>query len=202
MPHCPRGRTAIPAGSPTQSRSAARTAIRQRHGAVAVRRGLFSRDQRIASAPGTARRTTTTPPLGRLECLTRERSVPQEYASAVMSAPRYTLSRKEPQETGSEQKSYVKPELHHVAVAHDVVFAFHAHPAGRLRRVHGAGCHQFVKRNDLGFDETALEVGMDDAGSLGGRRSLGNRPCPCCLRTGRQGGLKPKRVETGTGQSI
>lgn len=41
-----------------------------------------------------------------------------------MSAPRYTLSRKEPQETGSEQKSYIEPELHDVAVLHQVVLAF------------------------------------------------------------------------------
>src|SRR5690625_3098873 len=131
MPHCSWGRAAIPTGSPTQSRSAARTAIRQRHGAVAVRRGLFSQDQRIASTPGTARRTTT-PPQGRLECLTCGRSVPQEYAPAVMSAPRYTLSRKELQKTRSEQKSYIEPELHHVAVDHHVVLALDPHLSAGL----------------------------------------------------------------------
>ena len=32
----------------------------------------------------------------------------------MMSAPRYTLSRKELQKTRSEQKSYIKPELDHI----------------------------------------------------------------------------------------
>src|SRR5699024_10972571 len=131
MPHCSWGRTAIRTGSPTQSRSAARTAIRQRHGAVAVRRGLFSQDQRIVSTPGTSRRTTT-PPQGRLECLTCGRSVPQEYAPAVMSAPRYTLSRKEPQETGSEQKSYIETELDRVPDSTDVRCAATGHSVTAL----------------------------------------------------------------------
>src|SRR5258707_10216393 len=41
---------------------------------------------------------------------------------------------------------------------------------------HRAGGHQVVVGDDLGLDEAALEVGVDDAGGLGSGGPLADRP--------------------------
>src|SRR5262245_31311003 len=74
------------------------------------------------------------------------------------------------------QYSDVEPELDDVAVAHHVLLALDAHLAGGLGRGHRAGRHEVVVRHDLGLDEAALEVGVDDAGGLGGGRADRNHP--------------------------
>src|SRR4051794_37737964 len=60
--------------------------------------------------------------------------------------------------------SHVEAELHDVAVGHDVVLALHPHPARCLGGVHRPGLDQVVVGDDLGLDEAAPEVGVDDAG--------------------------------------
>src|SRR3954454_24007211 len=63
-------------------------------------------------------------------------------------------------------QSHVEAELHDVAVGHYVVLALHADAAGLLGLLHRAGGEEVVVRDDLGLDEAALEVGVDDAGGL------------------------------------
>src|SRR5665811_2443602 len=96
----------------------------------------------------------------------------------------------------------VEAELDHVAVRHDVILALHAHLACGLGCAHGSCSDQVVEGNNLGLDEAALEVGMDDTGRLGRRRAFGNRPGAGLLRAGCQVGLQPERVEADAGERI
>src|SRR3954447_26420388 len=64
-------------------------------------------------------------------------------------------------------------EMHHVAVGDDVVLAFQPEPAGIARARLAAIRHIIVIRDGLGANEAALEVAVDDTGSL---RSLGAAP--------------------------
>src|SRR3954454_14720919 len=70
----------------------------------------------------------------------------------------------------------VEAELRHVAVGHHVVLALDAHPSRGAGGGHGPGGDQVVVRDDLGLDEAALEVSVDDARSLRGGEPLADRP--------------------------
>src|SRR5690606_2849125 len=105
-------------------------------------------------------------------------------------------------ESGAELRSDVEAELHHVPVGHDVVLALHADLAGGLGRGHRTGFHQVVVGDDLGLDEAALEVGVDDARRLRSRPALADRPGPRLLRARGQEGLQTEGVETGPGQRV
>src|SRR5690606_41733646 len=72
--------------------------------------------------------------------------------------------------------SHGEAELHDVAVLHDVVLALHAHLAAGAGLGDGAGLDEVVEADDLGLDEAALEVGVDDARGLRGGRALGDGP--------------------------
>ena len=89
----------------------------------------------------------------------------------------------------------VEAELHDVAVLHDVVLAFDARLAGGLGVGHRTCGDQVVEADDLGLDEAALEVGVDDAGSLGGGGALADGPGARFLRTCGQVGLQSQGVE-------
>ena len=65
-------------------------------------------------------------------------------------------------------ESYVEAEVADVAVDHDVVLAFHADLARGLGGCHGTRVDEVVEGDDFGLDEAAFEVGVDDAGGLGG----------------------------------
>src|SRR5690606_40888467 len=65
------------------------------------------------------------------------------------------------------RRSDVEAKLHHVAVLHHVVLAFDAYLAGGPGGRHGARGDEVVVRDDLGLDEAALEVGVDDPRRLG-----------------------------------
>ena len=71
---------------------------------------------------------------------------------------------------------HIKPEHYHIAVLHDVFFAFHADEAF----FSGGGLGFVFKKvfpvDDFGFDEAPLEVGVDLAGSLGSFGSPGDGP--------------------------
>src|SRR5689334_11975499 len=66
------------------------------------------------------------------------------------------------------RSSDVEAELDYVAVLHDVVLAFHADLADGAGLDQGAGLDEVGVGDDLGLDEAALEVGVDDAGGFGG----------------------------------
>src|SRR5690606_30986855 len=75
---------------------------------------------------------------------------------------------------------------------HDVVLALHADPALGLRLGHGAGLEELVEGDDLGLDEAALEVGVDDAGGLRSGRALGDGPGTGLLGAGGKVGLQAR----------
>ena len=52
----------------------------------------------------------------------------------------------------------VELDVHHVAVFHDVVFAFQLKLTGLLDRVHVTHLDQQVCRDDLGADKATLQV--------------------------------------------
>src|SRR5699024_4986439 len=71
---------------------------------------------------------------------------------------------------------HVEAKLHHVPVAHHVLLALHAYLTARLGLRHGPSVHQLVEGDDLGLDEAAFEVGVDDAGGLRGGGARGGGP--------------------------
>ena len=54
-----------------------------------------------------------------------------------------------------------------VPVGEHVLLAFEAKLAGITRFLHGAGCDQVFVRDHFGFDESLLEVGVNDSRALG-----------------------------------
>src|SRR5690606_1298182 len=72
--------------------------------------------------------------------------------------------------------SGVELEQHDVAVLHHIVLALVAGLAGLLGRHLAAQGHEVVIGDGLGADEAALEIGMDDAGRLGGAIALVDGP--------------------------
>src|SRR5690606_18440696 len=76
-----------------------------------------------------------------------------------------------------------KPEMHHVAILNDVVLAFQAHLAGIARSCLAAIGDEIVVGDGLGANEALLEIGMDDASSLGRLCAGGHGPGPRLLRS-------------------
>ena len=68
------------------------------------------------------------------------------------------------------QSLHVELEVHDVAVLHDVFLAFLAQAPGVAAAFLAAQPHVVFERGRLGLDEPTLEVGVDDAGGLGGLR--------------------------------
>ena len=93
---------------------------------------------------------------------------------------------------------YVEPEFYDVALAHDVVLAFHAGFAGGTGGGDGTQCDEVVVRDDFGFDEAFLEIGVDDASGLGGRPALVDGPSAGLLGTG---GEEALQAESGVPDS-
>jgi len=64
---------------------------------------------------------------------------------------------------------HVEQDVHHVAIVHDVAFAFGAQQALRACRCDAARLHQHVPTDHLGANEAALHVTVNLAGRLRGR---------------------------------
>ena len=64
----------------------------------------------------------------------------------------------------------VEAEVDHVAVLDHVLLALGAQLAGLLGPLLALAGDEVVVGDDLGADEAALEVGVDDPGRLGGAR--------------------------------
>ena len=62
---------------------------------------------------------------------------------------------------------HVELEQHHIAVGDNVFFAFHAVESLGAGGGDGAALDQIVVGDGFGFDKTALEVGVNDAGCFG-----------------------------------
>ena len=70
----------------------------------------------------------------------------------------------------------VEFEFYHIAVLHDVGFAFGTELAGGFDGLFGAELFEIIEITNTGCDEAALEVGMDGAGGFGGGGAFFNGP--------------------------
>src|SRR3972149_12128955 len=73
---------------------------------------------------------------------------------------------------------HVKSEVHHIAILHHILLAFHTHLAGIFRALLALVFHEIVEGNHFGTNETALEVVVDHARRLGGGIAFVDGPCP------------------------
>ena len=58
------------------------------------------------------------------------------------------------------------PDVHHIAILHDVVFAFEAQGAFGAGVGFGAGFEQLVPADGFGANEVLFQIGMDGSGAL------------------------------------
>src|SRR3989344_4660143 len=86
--------------------------------------------------------------------------------SALFGALRWRSAHPTPKLKKARGTLYVKPEMHHVAVVHDVFLAFKAHLAGLARAVLALAVDVIVEGDDFGADKPALEVSVDHARGL------------------------------------
>ena len=92
--------------------------------------------------------------------------------------------------------------MHHVAVAHDVLFAFGRELACIAALGLAAELHEVLPPDDLGLDEAALEVGVDDAGGLGGEGALRDRPGANFLHAGREIRREAQQLVAGADDGV
>ena len=88
----------------------------------------------------------------------------------------------------------VEAEFNDIAILHDVFLAFDAEFGLFLRFGHGTAGNQILVRNDLGGNEAALEVSVDDTGRAGGFVAGVDGPGSGFLDTGGEVGSQPEQV--------
>src|SRR5690348_7393438 len=76
----------------------------------------------------------------------------------------------------SVTSSDVETEMHHVAIAHDVVAPFNGLLARFAALRFAAELDEVFPPNHFSFDEAALEVGVNHAGGLRRRRAFAHGP--------------------------
>ena len=96
----------------------------------------------------------------------------------------------------------IEPEVHHVPVLHDVLLALHPQLADALERGLRAVLHQVGDGVDLGPDEAAGEVGVDDARRAGSLGALLDGPGADLLGAGGEVGLQAEQIVGGPGQAV
>src|SRR5438045_2588594 len=96
--------------------------------------------------------------------------------------------------TSMRAPSDVEAEVDHIAVAHDIVLALEAQLARLLGALLAAVRDEVVVRRDLGADEAALEVGMDDARSLRRGRPGADGPGAHFLGPGGEVGVQTQQT--------
>src|SRR5439155_2386420 len=82
--------------------------------------------------------------------------------------------------------SHIEAEMHDVAVLHDVIGAFEAHPAGVLGALLAAMRDEIGVGDRFGADEALLEIAVDDPGGLRRLGAARDRPGARLLRAGGQ----------------
>src|SRR5258708_26790192 len=58
------------------------------------------------------------------------------------------------------------PDVHHISISHDVVFAFQAESAAGAGVGFGASFEELVPADGFGADEVVFEIGVDGSSSL------------------------------------
>src|SRR3954463_5953859 len=92
-----------------------------------------------------------------------------------------------------QRSSYVEAEVHHVAVLDDVILALEPHLARFFRALLALAAHEIIEGDDLGTDESLLEVGMDHARGLRRRIAVMDRPGTDLLRPGGEVRFEPEQ---------
>src|SRR5262245_51259961 len=93
---------------------------------------------------------------------------------------------------------HVEPEVHAVAVPDDVLLALDAQQTLLPDRGLASEPDQVLPVEDLGLDEAALEVRVDDARSLGGLRALVEGPGATFLLAHREERLQTQHPVAGS----
>src|SRR5262245_26927481 len=130
----------------------------------------------------------------------RASSFSSALSDSDMATKKYGAGPRHSMTSPSNTHLDIEPEFDDVTVLHDVVLALHAYLAGALGRCLRAGRDEVVVRHDLGLDEPALEVGVNDAGRLGCGRANRDHPRARLLRPGGQVCLQPERGESDADQ--
>src|SRR3990167_11031477 len=99
-------------------------------------------------------------------------------------------------------RSDVEQEVQHVAVLDHVLLAFRTHLAGLFRACFTLVLDEVLEGDGLGADEAPLEIGVDDAGGLGGRVTDADGPGAHFLDPGREVGLQAQQLEAGTDEAV
>ena len=87
------------------------------------------------------------------------------------------------------------PDVHHVAILHDVVFAFEAQRAFGAGVGFGAGFEQLVPADGFSADEMLFQIGVDGTGGFHGAGVDGNRPgAAFVFAGGEEGNQSQQRV--------
>ncbi len=84
----------------------------------------------------------------------------------------------------------VEAKMYNVAVLYHVVLALQAPATGVLGALFAIVLDEVVIADNLGADETLLEVSVDDAGGFRGGGADLHRPCAHFLNTGGEVGLQ------------
>src|SRR5690606_27244288 len=87
--------------------------------------------------------------------------------------------------------------MDHIAVAHDVFFAFDGHLARFFAFGFAAEGEQIFPPDDFGLDEAALKIRMDDACRLRRRGALDHSPSATLLFTSREKSNEPEQFIAG-----
>src|SRR5262249_17291632 len=91
----------------------------------------------------------------------------------------------------------VEAEMHDVAVLHYVPASFDARLARFTALRLAAVMQKVLPANDLGFDEAAFKVGVDDAGCPRRGPTIGNRPCAALFLTRGEISDEPEQLVAG-----
>ena len=96
----------------------------------------------------------------------------------------------------------IEANVQYVAVLHDVFFAFQTQLAFGFSLHHTAKCHQIIVGNDLGADETLLQVRMDLTGGLRRGGAAVNCPGTALISAGGEEGLQAQQIVRETDHAV
>src|SRR5205823_2055241 len=126
---------------------------------------------------------------------------PSATSSVANTSPSRTSQATALHRRSGPGESDVEADLEHVAVDDLVILALHPQLPGLLGFVPRAQLEQLVPADDLGPDETPLQVGVDDARAFGGLGARPERPRPALFVAGREEGPPAEQVVGGSGHA-
>jgi len=86
------------------------------------------------------------------------------------------------------------PDVHYIAILHDVIFAFEAQRAFGARVGLGTRFQQLIPANGFGADEVLFEIGMNGSGAVLGACIQRDRPGAAFIFAGGEELNQPEQV--------